>query len=91
MYGLLFYVWFIFIIYILTEFWLRQNSLQKIFTHETRNTKLKQQKVLLVSRIYKTEKNTKEHYNTSNITWVTFLTKEHYNTSNITWVTLLTC
>ena len=48
---LLFYVWFIFIIYILTEFWLRQNSLQKIFTHETRNTKLKQQKVLLVSRI----------------------------------------
>ena len=92
-------MWFIFIIYILTEFWLRQNSLQKIFTHETRNTKLETRNSKHETETakgtacisYKTEKNTKEHYNTSNITWVTFLTKEHYNTLNITWVTLLTC
>ena len=55
--------------------------------HETETAK----GTACISYTRKTEKNTKEHYNTSNITWVTFLTKEHYNTSNITWVTLLTC
>jgi hypothetical protein len=67
----------------------------KRFSHtklETRNSKHETETAKGTACIsYKTEKNTKEHYNTSNITWVTFLTKEHYNTLNITWVTLLTC
>ena len=91
MYGFYFSMCGLFLLFIyLQNFGFAQKFTSKDF--HTRNSKHETETAKGTACIsYKTEKNTKEHYNTSNITWVTFLTKEHYNTSNITWVTLLTC